>query len=284
MSGPHSGRWAVVNGQSTVRNWTVNELQEARRYYASNTKSGAGRKLGPRDWNGNFGGYGAVPALLPGETFTFKGFTAPDNDAESPGNGVVYEGPAIVDSIAITWNWGAQELISYVCNFSGNGRLTNSVTTALLDSTDPDPPIVCGTKLEYNTGSADVEWDYLTQAVLTMTCENQAYLNSSTIDTGECWRERKKGNFDWTLALTEEDTDRDNKPDPGDDILCKLYVDGSTFWELKWGHIENFSNITADRESGTILSRQVNLAMNGFDGSSTGYVKKPDTTSIWPFA
>lgn len=278
----HSGRWGVVNSQSTVRNWTLNEIEETKRFYASNTLSGAGRKPSVFDFTGSFSQYGAVPTVLPGETFTFAGFTAPDDDSETPGNGQRYTGPAIVDSVAITWNWENGEIISSVTNFAGNGRLVKAVDTALTDVSSVDAPVVCGTKIEYDTGSGDVEWGNIANAVLTMMCENQPYLNSSSIDNGECWRQRKKGNFDWTLALTEQASSRANLPNPGDDMILKLYTTDSLFWELKWGHLENFSNITVDRETGAIISRQVNLAMNGWN-PTVGYVKKPDTTDFWPF-
>lgn len=279
----HSGKFAVLNGQTTVRNWNVNELNESKPYVASNTKGGTGRVVGVRDWNGSFGAYGGQPSLFPGDAFSFSGFLAADDDTEA-GTGQVLTGTAIIDSIAITWNWATAEIISYVANFSGNGALVSSIAN-LSDATQPVVPILALAKVDRWIGPLDTdfeEWTEVEQVVLTISAANQSYVNSGSVVAGVLWRQRLAGIIDFTLALTEHKTLRAALPDLSDDERLKLFISASEFWELKWCHIDNFSGIVADRETGAIIKRTNNMSMNGFDGVITGFIKHPDLTTKWP--
>lgn len=280
---PESGKFGVVNGENTIRNWSVNQTSTPQKYVASNTRGGSGRKHGVQDFNGQFGGYGGSPVVLPGELFSFSGYTAPDNGTEG-GTGELWTGPAIVDSVAITWGWSAAEIISYVANFSGDGPLTNA-TGVHSDGSDPSVPQSCGfAPMIEGTALEDV-----VSAVLTITAENQSYANSSTIfdvdGNQECWTRRKRGNIDFTLSITQQNHEGLGAIDVTNDVIVKLPVTDALTggWELKWCHSEAMSSLNVDRESGAIIGRTLNFSMNGFN-PAIGFIKKPGGTDFWPTA
>lgn len=274
--GVHSGKLAVLNGFSTVRNWNINDIITNPKYVASNTLNGAGRGVGIQDWNGSFGFYGAVPSVWPGETFAFLGYTAPGDDIEGS-NGQRGSGNAIIDNVAITWNWQNGEIISSVANFSGNGALAWADGAALTDATAPDVPSVCGTKIQASIpdGSAFADIANVSQAVLTISAANLAYSNASTA----CWMARKAGTIDWTLALTIEDDIFIGK---GLDKQIKCFISATEFYLLKWGKMKDISGITANRESGEIIKHTATFEMNGFVDGVAGQIVLPDLSVWWP--
>lgn len=267
--GPQSGRFGVIDGISTVRNWSINDVSTLPKGVASSTKNGALRRPGIRSWTGSFAFYGHTPPVMPGSLFDFAGYTAP-NDGVS-GNGVVYLGQAICDSASIVWNWQSGDIISGTCNFSGHLELTTDVDE-YLDTTSPNAPSICGTGIFYNA----TEWENVTQATLNLTAANGSYVNSST----GCWTGRRPGPVDATLSVVEQEVARGSF-EIGDDLIVKIMVDGTDFWELKWMKVKDFSGLSVDRETGAIMSRTVALEKNGFNGG-TGWIKKPGGTTWWP--
>ncbi len=287
--GVHSGKFGVVNGMSTMRNWNITDSMSPQAYVASNTLFGTGRRRGTETWNGNFGCYGHTPPVMPGERFEFLGYTAPDNDVSGPG--LRYKGNALVENVQISWNWGAGEIINAVVNFQGDvGLEIQSGANELYDLTVPTVPPVVGTKIQYslNDGGAWADWENLLSAQLTLSCQMLEYVNSSSVDAeNRVWTGRKAGNIDWTLAITEQDNDR-AKFDKGDSIMLRLYVAADRWYELKWGQIAEFTGITVDRESAAIIQQTVNVNMNGFNpdavsyGTSYGYIQLPNGEVWWP--
>lgn len=278
-----SGRHAVVNGVSSVRNWTINNTQTAAKFVASNTLLGTGRRKAVRSWTGSFGGYGGVPTVLPLSSFSFAGYCGPTDGVS--GNGITYSGTALVDSLTITWDWNAGAILSWVCNFSGHLALTKA-SASHSDTTDPEVPGSCGTKITYSDAGEDpedIEWPNLVTATLTLNSPSIPYVNSSTIVSGACWTGRKAGIFDWTLAVTEQNDDRIAALEIGEDKALKLWIDDTDYWVLNWGHIEGYSGLQSNRETGAIIQRTVNLSMNGFLDGDTGAVTLPGAMSnLWP--
>jgi hypothetical protein len=271
MAGALSGRFGVVNGVSTVRNWSINHISTPQKFVASNTKGGAGRRHGVQDFNGSFGGYGYAPPVMPGEGFSFSGLTAPTTGVEAS-SGQLWNGTAIVDSVAVTYSWAAAEIVSWVLNFSANGALTNT-DGAIADVLEPTVPQVCGSEIEIESAPIlDV-----VSAVLTLTAENQAYVNSSSVISGKCWTKRRRGNLDWTLAIVQQD-DEPFAHAIGEDL--EVTLPGG--WALNWAHYESLSNLLVDRETGAIISRTLNFSMNGFVGGDVGQILVPGGDQLWP--
>lgn len=281
MGTEHSGKFAVVDGQNTVRNWTVAETQATQSYAASNTKGGMGRKRGVKDWAGGFSQYGGVPLVMPGETLAFKGYTAPDDDVS--GDGKTYGGNVLIDQIVVGWNWETGGLITTDYTFSGDGALEKTTET-LTDATDPDPPESCGTIVKtaivYPAGIPTwVELSKLVSAQLTITAANQTVVNSSTSN----WTERRPGVIDWNVSIVSQDLDAITDADlDTTDLGLQLFINATEFWSLTFGIIQAQDGISADAESGAIISQTLKVEMNGFDTTEgAGEIILPGAGAAW---
>lgn len=284
--GVHSGKWGTINGVNTVGQWSVNDIQASQKFVASNTKGGAGRRAGVKDWNGSYNAWGELPAVLPGAAFTFDGYTAPDTEVYNDG-GTIISGNAIVDSVAITYNWGTGAIISHVVNFSGNGPLTRDVDAAILDAASVVAPTVCAASILYADSDDFADYTALAaveQVVLTITSENKSYANSDT----NCWMQRKPGPIDFTLAVTQQDNYADLPAKDlfkGADYGIKFGTDFGVpllRWELQYCHLKEVTGLTVNRETGDIIKRTLNFEMNGFPaGFPVGKILRPGSATAW---
>lgn len=284
--GLHGGKFARVDGADTVRSWSISEMEKQPTAVASNTLLGTARRRGVRSWSGSYEAYGAVPiaGAMPGNIFTFQGYGAPANDVS--GNGQLYEGDAISDSVAIRWNWKTGEILSHTVNFSGHLELDKLSGADPGDAVPPNLPEIGGCYVQWAAGDLLVfnTLPHVTQATLTIRSKNQAYVNSSTYSSGVLWTGRKSGPIDWNLSIGQEDEERlTDIFDIGDVINLKLFVDDTNFWLLTYGIVRDFTGIKADRETGAIMARTIPIDMNGYYGSSPGVIKKPGGTQWWPF-
>lgn len=285
--GIHSGKTGVVNDQSTVRNWSIVDTLTLPKFVASNMRFGTGRRRGVGSWTGNFGQYGVTPTVLPGDIFSFLGYTAPTND--TPGtNGERATGDAIVNSVQLNWNWRGGEILNSVVNFAGHLAVTFAQGADIDDDTDPNVPEVGGLIIEYNIGGGWVTMDSIVSAALTISADNKDYVNSGTYvgvyPNGQLWTGRKSGPIDWTLAIVQENEIRGAYAlQKGMDVQLRLYIDNTDFWLLKWGKVREFTNLNVDIETGNILGRTINIDMNGHDGTGLGEITLPgESTPWWP--
>lgn len=283
MGGVHGGKFAVVDNVSTVRNWSITETMTPAKSVASNTGGGTARRSGVSAWTGKYDAYGHTPYKIPGESFTFTGFTAPADDVSTPGD--TWTGTVIVDSVVITWDWKAGTDIAHTVNFSGSLTLSVSTAAVITDATDPELFPICGVPLKYikisGTVSTDTVYANISQAVLTLSATNQSYVNSSTA----CGTGRKAGPIDWSLQVTEETSGQHADIVKGAEFEFKLFVDAvpTNCWDLKNGIVEGFTNLNVDRETGAIISRTVNISMQGvMSNGDLGFIKKPGATTVWP--
>lgn len=276
-----SGKFGVVNGQTTVRNWNLSNSMTPATFVASNTKFGTGRRAGVRDWTGSYAQYQGEPSVLAGESFAFQGYQGPDDGVSGAGHS--YSGNAVVLSNTINWNMQGGALVDSVTNFGGDLALAGPTSGAeISDATFPAVEEVCATLIEHSTdGVAWTPLDDWTVASLTLTSAVQAYVNSST----GCNTGRKSGPLDWTASVTLQ---TDQEPLAiGSDHLFRFYTTATTFWLLHWGHVGDYSNITVNRESGEIISKVLNLGMNGYADAANptdGIVSAPSGAVWWQAA
>lgn len=278
----HSGRFGVVNAQATVRNWSLQETMNAPQHVASNTRFGRARRKGPREWSGSFQQWGHSPTVMPGESFSFQGYIAPDNDIVA-GVGGVLSGTAFVNQVAITWNWQSNEAVSYQTDFQGHLALTRATgAAALTDAATPVLDIPSLGKIQYSTdGTAFTDFTNVTQAVLTISNQIQSYVNSSTVIATNLWTGRVAGTLDWTLAITHENSEPVLAMGP--DYWIRLYVNATQFWLLKWGIMREVGGLQVDRESGKVIQLTESIEMQGFsqvDGA-IGNITKPGNVVWW---
>lgn len=282
------GKFAVIDGVPAVRQWSINDAQTLPTYVHSGTYFGTGRLPGPESWSGSFQFVGRQPPVLPGDFFNFSGFTSPDDSID--GVGMVYSGNALVTQAQMDWNWATGEVIGGQVDFAGNLALTPTAAGAqIFDDAclDADSPV--GTKITYDAATpweTFVELTNLAQAQLTMTCQANAYVNSSTASGGRLWTGQRAGPVDWTLSITQQDVTR-TPFTKGQRVALRIYVDADDYWELFWGRVQDFTGITADRSTGAIIQQTINIGMDGFDETADpcyGHVLMPDGTHWWPTA
>jgi len=273
--GPVSGRYGMVNGQTAVRKWNANFVSAPKKYVHSGTKAGPGRRRGIQDWNGGFDCYGHTPSLLPGVEFTFQGFTAPTTGVVGT-NGSVYSGPAIVDSLQMSWNWETGDILSHAISFSGRGAWSKTLGH-YEDTSDEDPTQEC---IDLTITADGETIPNVTQATMNLSSENKTYINSSTGgNTG-----RKAGVIDCTIGVTVQNTHFDDFVlTIGDYIEIALGVGDAGEWIFSKMHLKDFSGIETNIETGDIIKFTANfeysyLTKDEEDELVRGYIMLPDGT------
>lgn len=282
----HSGQFGVIDGVSSLRNWTINEGFTTVKAVHSGSKHGTDRQRGIYDWTGSYSAFGGIPFKMPGEYLTLEAYKVPDatNDLD---NGEIFTGSALVLSAAITWNFTTNEAISHVVNFGGNGELTIDNGEQILDaSTDALLP-PCSGKIAYFVDPRLTTIAHVTQAVLTFTREAKTSVNSGTsAGDGKCLTTRVPGSaIDWTLAITTEDSNEVAALATGSVLELRAFINASQFWGLKWGILGQRSGINVDVEGGNIVGATHNAEMKANLAGVMGSITKPGTgPAWWPFA
>jgi len=282
--GVHSGKFAIVNGKSTMRGWTITHRSTNQPSVASNTRGGTFRLPGIRDWTGQVRLYGGMPAAMPNDVFTFTGFTAPDNDiGANPMTGEIYSGSCMVEQVVIRWNWASADPVNHEISFGANGALTLSDASQATDATAPQMAVLCGlhpTFIDVTGGSAAAQIPNVTDITLTIKAAVKPFVNSTTNNDTF----RKAGPIDFTLAVRVQD----NLRVMAIDDVCEfiLPIDGSRQFDIKWARVEEFSGLEVNRETGDIIAQTINASMAGYDfqNSALGSITLPDSTVWWPIA
>ncbi len=271
-----SGIGGVVNGKDSIRTWSVDASAELQAYVASNTKGGSSRVVGNTDWSGQYSAYGHSPSSLPGEALTFIG-------SIDGAKGV--KGVAVVDSVEITIDIEAGAIISHVVNFSANGVLDKADATASSDATVPDPPSAIGCKVEKSDALVTPSFsniDNVRTVTLSIEADNQSYVSSDTAGGTK----RVAGNVDFNVSIVVYVDDFNDLIDENAIKHLRVYVDATTYWDLKWVMFGEASGLEVDREGATPVGATMNAHMEGFtdvEGTPTeGQIAEPDSTVFWP--
>lgn len=276
-----SGAFGLIGGRNTVANWQINVPMTVDARSFSNTRGGMVRREGPRDWTGSFVAGGAIPQVGPGDTFEFVGFVGPAS-AYTPGaTGPVYRGTAIVSQVAININWSTGAIVGYTVSFEANGELAQE-TGSYSDLSVPDAPSSSAASVMIVTGDGsgsgsetETEWCNLESLTLTLSAANVSLVNSCS----GAWTLRRPGNIDWTMSVVAHEADFSNFPfDQGDYVHFRIYVDDTRYWDLKWGIIKDYGNMTVDRESAAIISVTVAVEMSSHTNDPAdgiGHVRLP---------
>ena len=276
--GPLGGRYGVANGITALRNWTINDNGTLAAYVNSATAIGQGSQPGVSSWTGGYSNHGHTPPVLPGELFTFEGYTAPD-DGIFGNVGYKYAGNAIVDSVAINWDWTSGTVIENQTSFLGVENITPS--PGGYPWTDPgsdDPPPVCGTKIEYSVdGSTWTELDHIMQASLQITNNVQSYVNSTT----NCGTGRRAGTVNFNCSIVLQDTYFGGGLTKFGIYQFRMYVNDTEFWLLKWARVQEFTGLQVSPETGAIIQHSVSLGMSARKSGVLGSIKAPGASSSY---
>lgn len=283
-----SGAYGAINGESTVSRWNATITNSPYAYGASNTRAGKARSIGTFDWTGSFTQMIAVPTVMPGDIFTFTGFLAPTTGIWGS-SGPTKTGSAIVESVVLTWNWETNEPVGTVVNFAGVSPLTDGSDT-ITDTTLTDLKIPQGLSIKYSdleadtpaaifAGTAGDEFVNISRAVLTISCANPRFVDSST----DGWASRVRGTLDWTLDLTQNEVALADYPIARNDILqLVLPIDDTDYWVLQYGRVLNFSGVTMDMTTANILNQTINIGMQAHTPTDViGGIRKPGAVTDW---
>lgn len=285
-----SGKHGAVEGDSGVyhqiRNWTLGITNTPQDRVSSATRGGHTRRLGVEDWSGQFVGFGGLPPLevFPGEKVNLALFTGPTTGVFGA-VGLSYIGPAIIDSLSISWDWTAGGDIMWTAGFSANGCMTTQAGDDVVETPEQCVSRMCPLYIEYLDFCNDIvytTWPNVKQATLTFTSDNQAYSNSSTT----CCTYREPGNLDWILEVVDEDAGEILVRDTPYDF--KIYINTTDYWQVSYGLFHSMEGLNVDVFTGAIKSKTNRIAMNGQtcctgSGSLTiGSIVNPDGVTMWP--
>lgn len=281
-----SGTFGLVAGKKSIRNWSFDVLSETVPMVMSGTRAGTVRRTGPRDWSGQYLAAGGAPPVMPGEFFEFIGFTGPEEDYTEGNSGPTYRGQAIVDSVELTINWETGEIISSTTNFSGDGAVVED-SDSFTETGYPDVPSSSLARAVLMTDDGDEVVESgeetvicATTLTLTITSATAEYVNSCTGN----WKRRKRGPIDWTMNIVQQEASLAALPYAiGDVVWIRIYLDASNevYWDLKWGIVKEFTGITVDQETSTIISETVVIEMSAItddEADGIGRIRVPG----WP--
>ena len=277
MTQSHSGQFGVVNNHSYIKDWNLQRTKPLQESKNSSGRGGTLRKCGIGSWQGGWNADGPEPSVFPGQSFSFAGYTAPDDDVEGS-NGQVYSGTAVCNQLVLTIDKSQDSIISHNVSFLGHLGLTRADGAAVLDAGTDNIECSTPTKIEYGgTPTLITDW---TTAVLTITANVPQYINSET--AGETGR-KVTSDIDWNLAITVERTDAPIAEGTQLDTL-KVFVNATEFWHLDFARVQEYGGLTIDRSSNAILSQVLTLAMDAKKESdgSLGQILAPSTTQVWP--
>jgi len=290
-----SGTHGLVDGRSTVREWSITLTDEVTEVVASNSKGATIQYPGNQNWSGSFKSWDLQPTMLfPGDTFTFKGVMSQHaNGDQSTAQSGTNE--AIVDSIEIEWDFSGGGPIGYTVNFSANGTLTLIkvlAISALVDGTAHAMIPTIGTKFEWSPRIATpafVQLCDITGMTLSFDSGNQDYVSSCSPGV----HKKVTGNFTATASIDVliDDFLDATVPQVSDNILCKFYTTSTLFWAVNHMTVTEFSNIGANLESGAPVGLTISLAFTGFAKNTVtpfawneGIVQTPEAVPVtkWP--
>lgn len=277
----HSGKFGRINGKGAVGEWTINDNLTFDKNRASNLRGGTQSIAGVKSWGGSYNAQGGQPGVMPGESFSFAGFTAPD-DGTSDDDGLGYSGTAYVASVVVTWDWATGVPLKHTVNFAGHLALTETTANVGDTTTAAYAPVqVCSINKWADPTLTPIT--NVKTAVLTITNALQAYANSSTVVSNVLWTGQTPGPTDATLSLTRDDNERTLLV-PGTSYYMRLYTSATAFWDLEWMTPENYTGIVVSPQSGAIIGHTVNMGMVALSGGALGSIVLPDTTTYWPVA
>lgn len=294
-----SGAFGTVSGEHTVRNWTVSQKRPGPIVYNSNSSAGAIRANGIQDWKGSFEQYTLFPTLFPGDKTVFVGYTSPDDGI--PGNlGAIYGGDIIVSEISLIWDWRSDNAPLTRILFEADGNFAELKSAIPVDAVIPDPPSVCGLKIEQGkelSEGTEILWPNVASAELVFRIRTPKINSSETTFTASpgggsvnsAFTKRTKGFFDFSITIVEDSTSLLDSISSkvGDSLRIKLFVDDTTFWTVEWAKIDSITDLIVDIESGRVIEQTVNLLQNSRanieDEFEEGFIINPAGSVVWPF-
>jgi len=275
-----SGIGAVVHtagtAESTVREWAIRLRGMPPPYAATNTNGAMNRDTGNVDWRGFYLGYGHTPSVFPGDSFAFEGVTDGTKGAY---------GTARCERITITCHIERGSQIEYRVDFAANGALALAADvggTPLTDGTAVNAFTSVGRKINLGgtTGTDDGTGVPLARLWrLSVARALRPYVHTGT--AGQVQRETGNLDVQWLYQVyVDSPADTAQIPTLQSTEMMKFYVTSSTFWEVKWGKIENVDPFGANREGQEDVGATISGGLVAYNGAA-GAIYNPAKAAKW---
>jgi len=276
-----SGRFAAVNGVGNVMKWQLTEAVDEDVIRNSATRGGTSRLFCGRDSTGSIECDGGIPFVMPGEVFSFVGYTSPTTGVYGTA-GMRYSVSAMCTQLTVVWDYTANKAVRYTVQFGGMGALTVGSGAAVLDSTTVMKQ--CSRSCVMVYGSAVDLCPNRTTVTLTMTSAVTVRSDASTAG----WKVREAGPLDWNLAIVTHGHDKFSLA-PGsyiEDLKLAVNEVPDSFW-FNDAIVGQTTDITLTADGSAIDTQTVNLHMSANDSSGAiGFIRRPGELSadFWPIA
>ena len=280
--GVFTGSLGAISGVSHVRNWTIEETSDAKLAVTSATRGGTARTKGVRSWSGSASIYGCAPPWMPGDTVSFVGYRNSATDVRNTA-GIRSSGSAVIESVAMNWNWNTNDILNTVISFSGSGPVTHASGVAVVDSAAGNYEGACPNLPQIALGATPTvfaEIPDVISAALTISNPSKPIVSSST----NCWTQRKRGPaVDFTLSITQYNELGIGPIAMRDDCAIRLLNTNAAddFWELRWCHLTGITGVTIDVETGNPIQQTLNFGMNSYAYTANGFIRRPGGTTWW---
>ena len=275
-----SGRFATVNGVGNVVKWSITESVDEDQIRDSSTRGGTSRLFCGRDSTGSIECTGGIPFVLPGETFTFVGYTSPTTGVYGTA-GMRYTVSAMCTQMTVVWDYQANKAVRYTIQFGGMGALVVASGAAVLDATAVSKQCTRDCVMVY--GSATALCANRTTVTLTMTSEVTVRSDASTSG----WKVREAGPIDWNLAVVTNGHDKLFVPGTYlEDLKLAVNATPDSFW-FNDAIIGQTTDITLTADGSAIDTQTVNIHMSANDTAGvTGFIRRPGelVANYWPIA
>ena len=276
----YSGRFAAVNGVGNVAKWQITETVEEDIVRNSATRGGTSRIFCGRDSTGSVECDGGLPFVLPGETFTFVGYTSPTSGVYGTA-GMRYTVSAMCTQITVVWDYGTNKAVRHTIQFGGMGALVVASGAAVLDSTNVKAICSRGCAMVY--GAAIDFCPTRTSVTLTMTSAVTVRGDASTSG----WKTREAGPLDWNLAVTYNGHDKLFAPGTlWEDLKLAINSTPDSFW-FNDAIVGQSTDITLTADGTAIDTQTLNIHMSSADAAGVvGFIRRPGelVANYWPIA
>lgn len=259
-----SGNSGAINTIGSCAEWTITDQTQVPEGVSSSTKAAPVAVPGNTDWLLKFRTYGKVPLVYPGSTLTFVGYTGTGS----------WSGNAIIEKARLTAQIAESGILVWDIEAGGSGVLTPGATT-VTDATSPT---------KYSSALCKAQWagsdiNGLQGYTLELSRQAKTYAQGGAI-----YRLANSGINRAAFTLDLREADPTVVMRSGAMEILKLFVDGSTFFQLGYG-VMGPTEHNVPIETGDIVPVRHNGTWSGWKniaGTMTkGSILKPDTTTWW---
>jgi hypothetical protein len=275
-----SGQFAAIDGVPAIVSWNIARTRPSNAFKHSGTNGGTNRRKGVGSWSGGWTAKGGVPAVLPGASASFIGYTAPTTGVEGT-DGFRYSGTIFVNEVTIRWDWTTNAVIDHDVSFLGHLGLTKASGTAVTDAVQTVEVESSLCAILAGTVAAPTAITDMKTAQLKITSDVKPFVNSSTAnETGH----RGGKLIDWEAQIVVENTDGTLFTEGTEFETLRMGVNAAQFWDLQQAFFREMSGVTANRETGDIIEQTLTfeMASNKAADGTLGAIVKPDTNNYWP--